>query len=481
MDTRLPNELTEPRKNAESRPNILWVCTDQQRWDTIACLGNSHIRTPQIDRLARSGTAFSNAFCQSPICTPSRSSFLTGMYASAVHGCCNGNDRWAEAAPLVTKLLTDSGYECGLAGKLHLAGSRGRVEPRAEDDGYSEFHWSHSPRDLWPEGHAYSDWVKAQGGDLGELYRKNGCMEPELHQTKFCMDKAIEFIEKDRDQPWLMSVNVFDPHLPFDPPNAYRDRYDAESMPDPLFRESDLDAQEKLKDVDFLSVARRPEEFEAKEKIAAYYAMIEQIDDHVGRLLDCLEQSGQRENTMVIFMSDHGEMLGDHGLISKGCRFYEGLVHVPLIVSWPGVVEAGRDAQAMVELTDIAPTLLDYAGLDAPNRMSGRSLRTLLEGGPDGHREFVRCEYYSALSLLAPGRENWNGSYGTMIRTDRYKLVVYHGLDRGELFDLEDDPGEFQNLWDHRAYADRRFELLKRMLDQSALATDLGTDVTQFF
>lgn len=478
MDTRIPNEQLKSQDDASLRPNILWVCTDQQRWDTIACLGNDHIRTPQIDRLASSGTAFLNAFCQSPICTPSRTSFLTGMYASAAHGCCNGNDRWAEGAPLVTKLLADAGYRCGLAGKLHLAGCHGRVEPRPEDDGYSAFHWSHSHRDIWPEGHAYADWVKEQGADLGELYRKNGNMDPELHQTKFCVDKAIEFIEEDRGQPWLMSVNVFDPHLPFDPPTAYRDRYDAESMPDPLFRESDLAAQEKLKEVDFQSATRRPEAFQAKEKIAAYYAMIEQIDDHVGRLLDCLDATGQRENTIVIFMSDHGEMLGDHGLISKGCRFYEGLVHVPLIISWPGVLEAGRRLNALVELTDIAPTLLDYAGLEAPDRMTGRSLRGLLEGGVDAHRDFVRCEYYSALSLLAPGREDWNGSYGTMIRTDRYKLVVYHGLDLGELFDLEKDPGEFENLWGDPEHADLRFDLMKPLFDQSALTADLGSEVT---
>ncbi len=378
-----------------------------------------------------------NAFCQSPICTPSRSSFLTGMYPSTVHGCGNGNDRWAEAAPLVTKILADSGYRCGLVGKLHLAGCHGRVEPRPQDDGYAVFHWSHSHKDIWPEGHAYADWVKEKGGDLGKMYQEKGYMEPELHQTKFCADKAIEFMEENAGQPWLMSVNLFDPHVPFDPPQAYREKYDPDSVPDPLFRESDLEAQRKLARVDFQVVASAPESFQAKEKIAAYYAMIEQIDDHVGRMLDCLEKSGQRENTIVIFTSDHGEMLGDHGLITKGCRFYEGLVHVPLIFSWPGVIPQGIRKTALVELTDIAPTLLDYAGLKKGERMVGHSLRRILEGEADGHRKSVRCEYYRALSLIAPGREDWEGSYATMIRTDRYKLVVYHGHDTGELFDLK--------------------------------------------
>ena len=459
-------------------PNVLWICADQQRWDTIAALGNRHIRTPNIDRLVNEGVTFLNAFCQSPICTPSRSSFLTGRYPSAVHGCGNGNERWAEAAPLVTKLLADGGYTCGLVGKLHLAGCHSRVEPRPEDDGYSVFHWSHSHKDIWPEGHAYADWVREQGGDLGKMYQDKGYMEPELHQTKFCADKAIEFMEGDHADPWLMSVNIFDPHLPFDPPQKYRDRYSADEMPDPLFRDSDLEAQAALDGIDFQYPARRPEEFQAKDKIAAYYAMIEQIDDHVGRMLEALERTGQRENTLVIFTSDHGEMLGDHGLIAKGCRFYEGLVHVPLIFSWPGTFEGGRRKEALVELTDIAPTLLELAGLPIDERMAGRSLAPLLEGDLDSHRDSARCEYYRALSLIAPGRENWEGSFATMHRTDRYKLVVYHGHDQGELFDLQEDPGEFENRWDDPNFASLRFELLKQMLDRSAFAVDTGTKTT---
>ena len=463
------------------RPNILWICTDQQRWDTISSLGNECIRTPNIDRLANEGVAFLKAFCQSPICTPSRSSFLTGMYPSSVHGCSNGNDRWAEAAPLVTKTLADSGYRCGLVGKLHLAGCHGRIEPRPEDDGYSVFHWSHSHKDMWPEGHSYADWVKEKGGTLGEMYQEKGYMDPELHQTKFCADKAIEFMEENAGHPWLMSVNIFDPHVPFDPPRSYLDKYDPESVPNPLFRESDLASQKKLAGVDFQVVASDPESFQAKEKIAAYYAMIEQIDDHVGRMLDCLNRSGQREDTLVIFTSDHGEMLGDHGLITKGCRFYEGLVHIPLIISWPSVISQGVRKRSLVELTDIAPTLLDYAGVEKGERMIGRSLRRLLESEFDAHRKFVRCEYYRALSLLSPGRERWEGSYATMIRTDRYKLVVYHGHESGELFDLEKDPGEFNNLWSDPDCNEIRFDLMKTMLDQSAFAVDLGSETTCVF
>ena len=465
----------------ENRPNILWICTDQQRFDTIGALGNPTIHTPNIDQLVAEGTAFSHAFCQSPICTPSRASFLTGMYPSSVHGCMNGNDHWADAAPLVTKLLADSGYDCGLAGKLHLAGAAGRIEPRG-DDGYRVFHWSHDSRDQWPDGHAYSDWIRSQGEDLSELRKHPENIPPELHQTTWCAERAIEFMEEQRDQPWVMSVNPFDPHGPFDPPQPYLDRYDPESIPDPLFQESDPAAHTRLGPVDGFGADIVSRE-KAKEIQAAYYAMITLIDDNVGRMLDALERTGQRENTIVIFMSDHGEMLGDHGLVAKGCRFYEALVRVPLIFSWPGHFQQGVVSNALVELMDIVPTLLEACGVLAPERMQARSLTPILSGtaDPHSHRDFVRCEYYRALNPTVEGRQGFTGSYATMIRDERYKLAVYHDREEGELFDLQIDPGEFENLWDDPNYREVRFDLMKKSFDATALAVDVGPkQVTRF-
>ena len=460
-------------------PNVLWICTDQQRWDTIAALGNRHINTPNLDRLVAEGTACTNAYCQSPICTPSRASFLTGCYPSTVHGCSNGNEHWAEAAPLVTKLLADAGYCCGLAGKLHLAGAAGRIEPRPRDDGYTVFHWSHDPRDKWPEGHAYRDWVAARGKHLGRTYAELGYHPPELHQTTFCADQAIAFMEHDWHQPWLMSVNIFDPHAPFDPPPEYLERYDPASLPPPAYRPSDLAAQEKLTGVDFQTKAQDPGAFDAQHKIAAYYAMIELIDHNVGRMLAALERIGQADNTLVIFTSDHGEMLGDHGLLLKGCRFYEGLVHVPLVLRWPGQIPAGKTTEALVELTDLAPTLLDAAGLRVPRHMAGRSLLPLLRGATAEHRDAVRSEYYEALSMAPRDRAGWSNSRATMIRDRRYKLAVYHGHPTGELFDLEQDPHEHDNLWDSPDHAEIRFDLLRRCFDATAFAIDTGPEATR--
>lgn len=508
-----------------NRPNILWFCTDQQRYDTIHALGNPHINTPNLDKLVEEGVAFTRAFCQSPICTPSRASFLTGRYPGNVRGCMNGNEEWGEGAPLVTALLAESGYDCGLSGKFHLAGAHGREEPRPQNDGYRVFHWSHDPQDRYPSGHAYADWLAAQGYSLRDLREDPASIPPDLHQTTWCTDRAIEFLsEKRRKGPWLMSVNVFDPHSPFDPPQEYRERYNPSKMPDPLFRQSDLTTQPEIPG-DFQNKSRPPQEFNAREVVAAYYAMIELIDENVGRLLAALEETGQRENTVIIFTSDHGEMLGDHGLLLKGCRFYEGLVRVPLIISWPGhlplkeepqaeeipeeeesEIERGVDncepegkpeseleestpapagfvSNALVELVDIAPTLLELAGLPVPPRMQGRSLLPILRGElpPNHHRDFVRCEFYQALNPDVPGREQYEGSYATMYRDSRHKIVVYHGHQQGELYDLENDPGEFENLWNNPAHADLRFDLMRRNFDALAFAVDTGPpQVTPF-
>ncbi len=463
-------------------PNVLWICTDQQRFDTISALNNSQLNTPNIDKLVATGVAFERAYCQSPICTPSRASFLTGMYPSSVHACGNGNEHWAEAAPLVTALLADAGYDCALAGKFHLAGARGRIEPRPKHDGYRLFHWSHDPEDQWEAGHAYGDWLASMGHDLGEMRKKPHDIPPELHQTTWCSDRAIDFMEADHGgKPWLMSVNIFDPHEPFDPPQQYLDRFDVESLSGPKFRDSDLEAQAKLSETDFQHPARRPQEFNAKWIQAAYYAMIELIDDNVGRMLDSLERTGQRDNTIIIFMSDHGEALGDHGLLLKGCRFYEGLARVPLILSWPCRFLEGARRQSLVELLDIAPTLLDLAGVPIPERMQGISLRNLLidAEAQDHHRDFVRCEYFQAINPSMT--RNYSGTFATMIRDERYKLVVYHGHGLGELFDLETDPDEFDNLWDDPALIETKLALMQRSFDALALATDIGPKQITWF
>jgi len=485
------------------RPNFLWICTDQQRYDTIGALGYGHVSTPNLDQLVAEGVAFTHAYCQSPICTPSRGSFLTGMYPSAVHVNGNGNECFPDHPPLVTRTLAEAGYDCGLVGKLHLASAYERLEPRV-NDGYRYWQYSHAPRDDWPQGHAYADWVRSKGHALEELTGDPEGVPEELHQTTWCAEKTIDFIRQERRGPWLVSVNIYDPHPPFNPPKRYREMFDPAQMPGPLFRDSDLPQQRELAAVDFQSSPRHPENLDIRHPVislsplagerqpgigedaaspgvdlttrrdaqtlqAAYCAMIKLIDDQVGRVIEALEDTGQRQNTVVIFTSDHGEMLGDHGLIQKGCRFYEGQVRVPLIFSWPGHLREGLQSPALVELVDQTPTLLELAGLDVPERLHGQSLLPILTGdrAADHHRDAVRCEYYDALDLP-------NGTLATMYRDERHKLVVYHGHGLGELYDLVADPGEFENLWHRPAAQSVKLELLQRSFDASIMGMDRG-------
>jgi arylsulfatase A-like enzyme len=206
---------------------------------------------------------------------------------------------------------------------------------------------------------------------------------------------------------------------------------------------------------------------------AAAWAMCELIDDQVGRMLAALEETGQEKNTLVIFMSDHGELLGDHGMYLKGPHFYEEAVRVPLILSWPGILPQGQRCPELVELVDLAPTLLEAAGLPPHPGMQGTSLWPGLasrQGDLVGHRQDVYCEFYNA----AWGRDQEQSRLcqSTMVRTARHKLVVHHALDTGELYDLENDPGEVRNLWNDPAAAAVQGTMLLRLTHRMAWTVD---------
>ncbi|MCG8310869.1 MAG: sulfatase-like hydrolase/transferase [Cytophagales bacterium] len=289
------------------------------------------------------------------------------------------------------------------------------------------------------------------------------------------MDRAIEFIGEKRTKPWLMCVNIFDPHVPFDGLDVFRRNYPEENMPSPLIGSDDCNVQTRLKEAFFQNECDTDQP-NIKSTISHYYAMIELIDNQLGRLFEYLDKMELRDNTMIIFTSDHGEMLGDHGLLLKGCRFYEGLVRVPLIISWPGKVEQGLVSNALVELIDIVPTIADAVQLD-PFWVQGKSLLPLLEGSApsDFHKPYVRTEYYDVLNMFAPYEPEKNTpDYATMYRDEQYKLVNYHNLDYGELYDLIADPNEFVNLWESEQHKDIKLELIKKSFDASMVITDPG-------
>lgn len=462
----------------DAPPNILWLCTDQQRFDTIAAMGNNLLRTPNIDRLVDEGVAFTQAYCQSPVCSPSRASFLTGRYARTTRCRQNGQTIPADEV-LVSKMFADAGYRCGLAGKLHLAScSEGKVEQRI-DDGYHDFRWSHHPQPDWPEN-AYTQWLHARGQSWDNLYSgpdtgyvKQG-VPTEFHQTTWCAEMTMDFVRGNAGRPWFFSFNCFDPHHAFDPPAEYLTKYNPDNMPLPKRREQELETKPTFQQLDAEWAHNSPGEFHSaamtdddrRQVTAAYYAMCELIDDQVGRIMQCLEDTGQRDNTIVIFMSDHGEMLGDHGLYFKGPHFYDEAIRVPLVISWPKKFRSGLKVEGLTELVDLVPTLLETAGLEIPERVQGTSLLPHLTGqaDPKHHKDQVYCEYYNS----------WTHSdaYGTMLRTQTEKIVVYHGTGQGELYDLQTDPDEFTNLWDVPSHASLKLRLMQRCFDASVLNMD---------
>jgi len=471
------------------RPNILWICTDQQRFDTLGCYGNSWVWSPRIDALADSGVLFANAFCQNPLCTPSRASFLTGRYPRTTRARQNGQSI-PDTEILVSKALSKVGYTCGLSGKLHLSAcqpSRTPVEERRIDDGYSEFFWSHHPDDDWSTGD-YSRWLREQGREFARTSHPRSThiqtsVAEEYHQTTWCVQMAIDFIQRHAgdSEPWLFSVNCFDPHHPFDPPEDFLRRYldRLDEIPLPNYVPGELDTKPSFQQVDHLGAYggqfgfypfKEMADLDHRLIRAAYWAMCDLIDVQVGRLLAMLERTGRREETLVLFMSDHGEMLGDHGFYLKGPFFYDPAIRVPLMISMPGRITPHRRSPALVELVDLAPTLLEAAGEEPLVGMQGRSLWPMLTGKQaiDAHRDDVYCEHYGTIHRQA-GQPT---AYATMIRTETHKLVAVHGWAVGELYDLVDDPGETVNLFNDPDFAPIKSELYRRLCDRMAWTVD---------
>ena len=489
-------------------PNILWICTDSQRFDTLGCYGNPFVRTPHLDRMAAEGVLFEHCFAQNPLCTPSRGCMLTGRYPSCTGLRQNGQSIRASEVP-VTKLLADDGWTCGLAGKLHLSACNRRfalganwwelppeeqvvqgTEPRIAD-GYSdrEFFWDHAPSPHF-RGSAYNRWVQARGATIATPARSDYpdlChgMPPHLHQTFWCAETAIQFVERHRsdERPWLFSVNLFDPHYAFDPPDEYLARYldVLDDIPLPNFVPGELADKPYYHRKQHLpelfgkawgkawagrsaeSPAGDPRRHRALR--AAYWAMCDFIDEQVGRLLAALDASGQADRTVVIFTSDHGELLGDHGMYTKGPILYDPALRVPLIVRGPGIAE-GRRVDALVELGDLAPTVLDVGRRPRYRGMQTRSLLPWLQGATTPPREDVYCEYHNA-------NPDKPAVWLSMLRTRDWKIVRAHGgegLDGGELYDLLEDPHETRNRWSDPACLGVRCRLLERLSDRQAFA-----------
>lgn len=464
----------------KERPNILWICSDQQRYDTLGCYGNRFVHTPYLDALSAQGAMFENAICQSPVCSPSRGSFLTGRYPVTCRQRQNGADI-PNSEILVTKVLHDAGYSCGLAGKLHLracnpASGCTEMESRI-DDGYDEFHWSHDTSGSWGMHNEYYAWLRETYGisyhveDTPQSRYVQFGMPVEQHQTYWCAEMAIDFIQKHKDssQPWLFSINMYDPHHPFDPPREllrrYIDRLDEIPLPDYVPSEEEEKTIWQKQDHTGAYNHHAGFDFTAMNATdhrmvkAAYWAMCDMIDLQVGRVLQELGKCGELEQTIVVFHSDHGEMLGDHGIYLKGPFFYDPCIKVPFIISWPGHISPAKYSQ-IVQLMDIPQTLLELCGLVPIEKMQGDSLCKIFRSPQMQLHESAYCEYLNAMPWHTEPK-----AFASMARTKDWKLVVSHSIrGEGELYDLVTDPGEHRNLYADPAFLEKKTELMECLL-----------------
>lgn len=470
--------------------NILWFSTDRQRSDTLGAYGNLWARTPNLDALAASGTLFEQAYAQSPICSPSRASFMTGRYPRTTRVNRNG-----QALPptekMISRLLADAGYLCGHAGKMHLAPGEPPMTQWCEsriDDGYVVYDWSLHPPG--PPVNAYTAWLMERGIEFkrtnfeGSPYVQIG-MPPETSNPGWTAQRAINFIRcsASLERSWFFTCNFEAPHNPFDPPEQFLRPYleRLNEIPLPRYQPGELDSKPVFQRIDRAGVwgsGNGNFAFEAMTERdhrlirAAYWALCDHIDYEVGRVIQALRETGQLDNTLIVFTSDHGEMLGDHGFYFQGAYFYPEMIRVPLIMAWSGHVQPQR-SRALVELVDVAPTLLEAAGLERYAGMQGRSLWPLLSGKAEAHRhrDDVYAEYYQAI----PGARAYRaqgGAYLTGLRNNEYALSVVHSLDDGELYDLRKDPGEVRNCWNDPDYATIKIRLLKRLCDRMAETID---------
>lgn len=438
---------------AADPPNILFLLTDDQRPDTIRALGNPQIETPHLDQLVSRGMHFTRATCSYPICVISRAEILSGM-----HGWENGIDAlggssfhegitfWAEA-------FAGSGFTTCYVGKWHTRG-------RPSDYGYEEVRhlFSGGGGKWWKDGQTdwkgtpitgYRGWI-FQDATGKEKYPDLGVgLTPDI-DSKFA-DGAIAFIEDQEKSPapWFLHVNFTGPHDPLFIPPGYEGKYQSEEMliPGNFMTEHPFDhGNLKGRDEELLPFPRT--EADIADLLRVYYSVIDYLDQQVGRIIDALEKSGQLDNTIVIYSSDHGMGVGSHGLRGKQNQ-YEHTINVPLIVTGPGITP-GSSSDAQLYLRELFPTTCDLAGIPIPNSVTGKSFAGVLKGEETEHHEQI-FGYFKDTQR--------------MIRTDRWKYIEYPLAKERQLYDMGEDPLEMHNLVEDPAWEEVVNDLSSR-LDQ---------------
>ncbi|WP_168928818.1 sulfatase family protein [Paenibacillus dokdonensis] len=486
----------------KSKPNVILVTTDQQRKDSLSCYGSDFVNTPNLDQMAQHGILFNRAYCTSPVCTPSRATIYTGSYASK-HGAWNIGMNVPKNQRFLSECFQDNGYNTHLIGKAHFNAYNGTFEESKEPDKDWEEHFRnfHGPYYGFDQvelsvahttggvkGH-YGLWVKNKSGKTefdsvrkanrsfgGEGYDWDLPME--LHNNSWIVERTNDFLKRSLhdENPFFLSIGFQDPHHPHAVPKERVGEIQPSNIPSPKFSDGELDDkpphyqsvregrwnEDPMKGMYVMSGQgsgfdyRNIDDEDAQLGKAYYYKMVEMIDEAMGEILCTLDHLGLSENTIVVFTSDHGELLGDHGIWMKGPFHYEQLVNVPLLVQWKNHLPAGTEVDSISSLVDIAPTLLSLCHIPIPNEWNGLDCSMQWKGDIEEVREHALVEYVDDPQKLR---------LKTIINK-RYKLTYYLGEDYGELYDLVNDPGEVTNYYDDPNYQEIKQKLLMNVIDE---------------
>lgn len=431
-----------------STPNFIFICSDQHSYKYTGYSGHPIVKTPNLDRLAENGVIFSNAYTSQPVCVPGRTSLMTGMYASDCESYCNSSV-WDGSYPLWGSYLQDAGYLTRAYGKMDLDNTL--------ETGFDEIKTSHS--------HKYNP-------DITSLFRSPLCYRikerpavkgetrVDYHlQDNDITNEAVEFLleeSNNSEKPWALYLGYLQPHPPFTAKKEFYDFYEDLEIDMPDITPEQLEnlplVYQQLRH--FKRIATPIDKELIRDARIAYYGMITEMDMLIGKVITALEESGQADNTYIIYTSDHGESLGDHGLWYKN-NLYENSVHIPLLISGPGV-EKGLRINTPVSQIDLVPTMIDAISIEIPDYLRGHSLMPLLHGNSRQGEEVVYSESHS--------EGNCTGSF--MIRKGDWKYIYFTGYE-GLLFNLRDDPHELRNLINNAKYStvleDLRNELYMRV------------------
>jgi arylsulfatase A-like enzyme len=449
-----------------TQPNIIFIITDQQRADTVNSHGYPYMITPHLDGLTKDGIHFTQAHCPGATCISSRAALFTGMYAHNT-GTYSFNE-WNHH-PSWVQDLADNGYHCVNLGKMHCAphfADCGFHERRIVENKCSKFRQNHKPEDEWGFHLMKQGFERPNTRFVDDPDGHKKCntlywdMDESNHPDVFVGDMAINWINQwDGYKPLFLEIGFPGPHEPYDSPKRYVDMYEDKDIPKPVFRENELDGkppQHKAFQKHFQNVTDEDSRndllnasIEDQIKMRKhYYANVTLIDDKVGEILDALEKKGILDNTIIVFTSDHGDNLGDHTLPYKWLM-YDSITRVPFIIKDFRTSSKTPKVENVVSLMDIGPTCLDYAGVDVPSYLEGKSLQPVLDGQSYDFDKYVFCE----------------DNYLIMMRSDTHKIVYYIDQPYGELYDLKKDPDELENLWDDEAYKEIKTAMKMDLLD----------------